>query len=70
MRYRYMKSLVSVVLFLLAMAVSAENIPGRVDDALSVGCNRLIGQGAYILPPVNEFKEELMDLGVKYIKYR
>lgn len=29
-----MKSLVSVVLFLLAMAVSAENIPGRVDDVM------------------------------------
>ena len=41
-------------------------LPGRVDDALSVGCNRLIGQGAYILPTVNEFKEELMDLAVKY----
>lgn len=34
MRYRYMKSLVSVVLLLLAMAVSAENIPGRVDDVM------------------------------------
>ncbi len=41
-------------------------LPGRVDDALSVGCNRLIAQGAYILPTVNEFKEELMDLSVKY----
>lgn len=29
-----MKSLVSVVLLLLAMAVSAENIPGRVDDVM------------------------------------
>ena len=41
-------------------------LPGRVDDALSVGCNRLIAQGAYILPTVKEFKEELMDLSVKY----
>ena len=45
-------------------------LPGRVDDALSVGCNRLISQGAYILPTVNEFKEELMDLAVKYGRRR
>ena len=41
-------------------------LPGRVDDTLSVGCNRLIAQGAYILPTVNEFREELVDLSVKY----
>ncbi len=41
-------------------------LPGRVDDALSVGCNRLIAQGAYILPSVKEFKEELMGLCNKY----
>ena len=41
-------------------------LPGRVDDTLSVGCNRLIAQGAYILPTVHEFREELMDLSVKY----
>lgn len=41
-------------------------LPGRVDDVLSVGCNRLIAQGAYILPTVKEFKEELMGLCEKY----
>lgn len=41
-------------------------LPGRVDDALSVGCNRLIAQGAYILPPVKEFREELTGLCKKY----
>lgn len=41
-------------------------LPGRVDDVLSVGCNRLIAQGAYILPPVGEFKEELIDMAGKY----
>lgn len=41
-------------------------LPGRVDDSLSVGCNRLIAQGAYILPPVMEFKEELIRLCEKY----
>lgn len=41
-------------------------LPGRVDDALSVGCNRLIAQGAYILPTVKEFEEELMGLCDKY----
>lgn len=41
-------------------------LPGRVDDALSMGCNRLIAQGAYILPSVKEFKEELMELSEKY----
>lgn len=41
-------------------------LPGRVDDALSVGCNRLIAQGAYILPSVKDFKEELMGLCEKY----
>ena len=41
-------------------------LPGRVDDVLSVGCNRLIAQGAYILPAVKEFEEELMGLCGKY----
>jgi DNA processing protein len=41
-------------------------LPGRVDDVLSVGCNRLIAQGAYILPTVPDFKEELMGLCKKY----
>lgn len=41
-------------------------LPGRVDDALSVGCNRLIAQGANILPPVNEFEAELDGLCEKY----
>lgn len=41
-------------------------LPGRVDDVLSVGCNRLIAQGAYILPAVKEFEEELMELCIKY----
>ncbi len=41
-------------------------LPGRVDDVLSVGCNRLIAQGAYILPTVKEFEEELMGLCEKY----
>ncbi len=43
-------------------------LPGRVDDVLSVGCNRLIAQGAYILPSVKEFEEELMGLCKKYEK--
>lgn len=41
-------------------------LPGRVDDTLSVGCNRLIAQGAYILPSVKEFREELTGLCEKY----
>jgi len=41
-------------------------LPGRVDDALSVGCNRLIAQGAYILPSVKEFKKEMAGLCEKY----
>lgn len=41
-------------------------LPGRVDDALSVGCNRLIAQGAYILPTVADFREELIGLCKKY----
>lgn len=43
-------------------------LPGRVDDVLSVGCNRLIAQGAYILPAVPDFKEELLGLYEKYHK--
>ena len=41
-------------------------LPGRVDDVLSVGCNRLIAQGAYILPAATDFKEELMGFCEKY----
>ncbi len=41
-------------------------LPGRVDDALSVGCNRLIAQGAYILPTVADFSAELVGLCKKY----
>ena len=41
-------------------------LPGRVDDMLSVGCNRLIAQGAYILPTVADFREELKGLCKKY----
>ncbi len=36
-------------------------LPGRLNDPLSVGCNRLIRQGAYMLPPPQEFREELQD---------
>ena len=35
-------------------------LPGRVDDVLSVGCNRLISQGAGILPGIGDFEKELM----------
>jgi len=45
-------------------------LPGRVDDVLSVGCNRLIAQGAYILPAVSDFKEELAGLCEKYHRSR
>ena len=41
-------------------------LPGRVDDVLSVGCNRLIAQGACILPAPEEFREELIGLCQKY----
>lgn len=41
-------------------------LPGRVDDALSVGCNRLIAQGAGILPNVMDFEKELEALCEKY----
>ena len=34
-------------------------LPGRVDDALSVGCNRLIAQGAYILLRVRSLRRNL-----------
>lgn len=43
-------------------------LPGRVDDVLSKGCNRLISQGAEILPCVVDFEEELDTLCIKYGK--
>lgn len=41
-------------------------LPGRVDDVLSSGCNRLIAQGAGILPGVDEFEKELERWCEKY----
>lgn len=41
-------------------------LPGRVDDPLSIGCNRLIRQGADILPSTEEFEKELEELCEKY----
>lgn len=34
-------------------------VPGRINDALSAGCNRLIAQGAQILTNLSDFLEEL-----------
>lgn len=41
-------------------------LPGRVDDVLSKGCNRLISQGAGMLPEAEEFLEELKGMCLKY----
>ena len=41
-------------------------LPGRCDDVLSYGCNRLIAQGAGILTGEKEFCEELNILKYKY----
>lgn len=41
-------------------------LPGRCDDVLSFGCNRLIAQGAGILIGEKEFEEELQLLRQKY----
>lgn len=41
-------------------------LPGRVDDALSSGCNRLIAQGAGILPGKDDFEKELDEWCEKY----
>ena len=41
-------------------------LPGRVDDVLSKGCNRLISQGAGMLPEAEEFLEELNGMCLKY----
>lgn len=41
-------------------------LPGRTDDVLSMGCNRLIAQGAGILTNVTEFSKELEWLKEKY----
>lgn len=43
-------------------------LPGRVDDVLSRGCNRLISQGADILSCMEEFEQELDILCEKYGK--
>ena len=43
-------------------------LPGRIDDVLSVGCNRLLAQGAGILPSVLEFEKELELLFDRYSK--
>lgn len=34
-------------------------VPGRMDDRLSIGCNRLISQGAQILWDISEFIEQM-----------
>ena len=34
-------------------------LPGKVDDPLSRGCNRLIRDGAYMLPEPEEFREQM-----------
>lgn len=41
-------------------------LPGRCDDVLSYGCNRLIAQGAGILTDEDEFRGELELLRQKY----
>lgn len=41
-------------------------LPGRTDDVLSFGCNRLIAQGAGILTGISEFSKELELLKEKY----
>lgn len=41
-------------------------LPGRTDDALSYGCNRLIAQGAGILTGTEEFAKELELMKNKY----
>lgn len=41
-------------------------LPGRADDVLSAGCNRLIAQGAGILTSVTEFSKELEFMKKKY----
>lgn len=41
-------------------------LPGRMDDTLSAGCNRLIGQGAGILTDITSFSGELDCMKEKY----
>ena len=41
-------------------------LPGRTDDVLSLGCNRLIAQGAGILTGLTDFAKELECLKEKY----
>lgn len=41
-------------------------LPGRTDDVLSLGCNRLIAQGAGILTGISEFSKELESMKEKY----
>lgn len=36
-------------------------LPGRIDDPLSIGCNRLISQGAHIILDPDIFIEELLE---------
>lgn len=36
-------------------------LPGRIDDPLSIGCNRLISQGAHIILDPDYFIEELLE---------
>ena len=43
-------------------------LPGRCDDVLSYGCNRLIAQGAGILTGEEEFHKELDMLKQKYVR--
>lgn len=41
-------------------------LPGRTEDILSAGCNRLISQGAGILTGITEFSKELEFMKEKY----
>ncbi len=41
-------------------------LPGRTEDVLSLGCNRLIAQGAGVLMGVADFSKELEGLKEKY----
>ena len=45
--------------FALEQGKDVYALPGRVGDALSEGCNRLISQGAGILVSIDDFLEEL-----------
>ena len=43
-------------------------LPGRCDDVLSCGCNKLIAQGCGILTGEKEFAEDLELLKLKYVR--